>query len=183
MMVKTIFAGFGGQGVLMMGYSFAYAAMLDGYQVTYLPSYGAEVRGGAANCTVAIADEEIASPIASEPDYLVLMNKPSLLAFQNRVARGGTIFLNTSLVDIRPSREDVIVYAIPLEEIAHSIGATRAQNLIMLGVFVRHTGILSPETCLKGIEERMKGKRGMAWENNRKAFMTGYTWIPSSQGG
>lgn len=176
MIVKTIFAGFGGQGVLMMGYTFAQAAMMEGYHVTYLPSYGAEVRGGAANCTVAVGDEEIASPIASEPEYLVLMNKPSLLIFQNRVTHGGVIFLNASLVDIRPARNDVVVHEIPLAEIADSIGVPRGQNLIMVGAFVRKTGIVSPETCLKGIEERMKGKKSTAWENNRKAFMSGYEW-------
>ena len=179
MLVKTIFAGFGGQGVLMMGYTFAQAAMMEGYQVTYLPSYGAEVRGGAANCTVAVADEEIASPIASEPDCLVIMNKPSLLTFQNRITHGGVMFLNTSLVDIRPFREDVVVYEIPLAKIANSIGVTRGHNLIMLGAFVRHTKIVSPETCLKGLEERMKGKKGTAWETNRKALMAGYQWEKS----
>lgn len=176
MIVKTIFAGFGGQGVLMMGYTFAQAAMMEGYQVTYLPSYGAEVRGGAANCTVAVGDEEIASPIASEPEYLVIMNKPSLLTFQNRVTHGGVIFLNTSLVDIRPAREDISVHEIPLAEIADAIGVPRGQNLIMLGAFVRKTGTVSAETCLKGMEERLKGKRGSAWENNRRAFMAGYEW-------
>lgn len=176
MIVKVIFAGFGGQGVLMMGYTFAYAAMMEGYQVTYLPSYGAEVRGGAANCTVAVGDEEIASPIASEPEYLVIMNKPSLLTFQNRITHGGTVFLNTSLVDIQPARNDVVVHEIPLAEIAESIGVPRGQNLIMLGAFVRKTGLVSLETCLKAIEERLKGKRGAAWENNRRAFMAGYEW-------
>ncbi|MCX7981953.1 MAG: 2-oxoacid:acceptor oxidoreductase family protein [Syntrophales bacterium] len=176
MITKTIFAGFGGQGVLMMGYTFAQAAMMEGYHVTYLPSYGAEVRGGAANCTVAVGDEEIASPIASEPEYLVIMNKPSLLTFQNRVTHGGVIFLNTSLADIKPTRKDVTVHEIPLAEIAETIGVPRGQNLIMLGAFVRKTSLVSPQSCLKSIEERMKGKRGAAWESNRRAFMAGYEW-------
>ena len=85
MMIKTIFSGFGGQGVLMMGVSLAHSAMSKGYHVTYLPAYGAEVRGGTANCTVAVADEEIASPVASEPDHLVAMNSPSLFTFQSKI--------------------------------------------------------------------------------------------------
>jgi 2-oxoglutarate ferredoxin oxidoreductase subunit gamma len=88
MIVKTIFSGFGGQGVLMMGFTLAQGAMNAGYQVTFLPAYGAEVRGGTANCTVAVSDDEIASPIASEPDHLVVLNAPSLFTFQNRVAPG-----------------------------------------------------------------------------------------------
>jgi 2-oxoglutarate ferredoxin oxidoreductase subunit gamma len=92
MLVKTIFAGFGGQGVLMMGYSLAHAAMLEGYHTTYLPTYGVEVRGGTANCTVAISDEEIASPVASAPEYLVILNSPSLYIFQNKIASGGASF-------------------------------------------------------------------------------------------
>ena len=93
MIVKTIFSGFGGQGVLMMGFTLAQGAMNAGYQVTFLPAYGAEVRGGTANCTVAVSDDEIASPIASEPDYVVVLNTPSLYTFQNRVAPGGSLFL------------------------------------------------------------------------------------------
>ena len=92
MMVKTIFSGFGGQGVLMMGYSLAHGAMSAGYNVTFLPAYGAEVRGGTANCTVAVSDDEIASPIASEPDNIVVLNTPSLYTFQNRMAPGGAPF-------------------------------------------------------------------------------------------
>ena len=89
MLIKTIFAGFGGQGVLSMGLSLAEAAMLEGKHVTYLPAYGAEVRGGTANCTVAVSDEEIASPVASSPDFVVAMNQPSVIRFQNQIQSGG----------------------------------------------------------------------------------------------
>jgi len=99
MITKVFFSGFGGQGVLMMGVSLAQSAMNKGLHVTYLPAYGAEMRGGTANCTVALGDEEIASPVASEPDYLVVMNSPSLTTFQNKVSSGGTIFINSSIID------------------------------------------------------------------------------------
>jgi 2-oxoglutarate ferredoxin oxidoreductase subunit gamma len=181
MQVKTIFAGFGGQGVLMMGYSFAHAAMNEGYFVTYLPSYGAEVRGGSANCTVALSDEDIASPIASEPDYLIIMNKPSLFTFQNRVAPEGTIFLNSSLIDARPTRDDIIIYEVPLAEIAASLGNPRGQNIVMMGAFIKKIGIISPKAYLDGLEQRMKGKKS-AMEGNRKAFAAGYD-LTLSKGG
>ena len=99
MLVKTIFAGFGGQGVLSMGRNLAQAAMLEERDVTYLPAYGAEVRGGTANCTVAISDEEIASPVASSPEFAVVMNYPSLVRFQNQLESGGLLFVNSSLIE------------------------------------------------------------------------------------
>ena len=182
MQVKIIFAGFGGQGVLMMGYSYAHAAMNEGFHVTYLPSYGAEVRGGSANCTVAVSDEEIASPIASEPDYLVIMNKPSLFTFQNRVAPEGTIFLNSSIIDVRPTRDDVTIYDVPVAEIAASLGNPRGQNIIMIGAFIKKTGIISAEAYLNGLAERLKGKKNAVMEGNRKAFMAGYELTLSAGG-
>src|SRR4030042_214486 len=100
MLIKTIFAGFGGQGVLSMGLNLAQAAMLEGKNVTYLPAYGAEVRGGTANCTVAIGDEEIASPVASSPDFVVALNQPSVVRFQNQIQSGGLLFINSSLVEM-----------------------------------------------------------------------------------
>src|SRR5512136_1824699 len=98
MLIKTVFAGFGGQGVLSMGLGLAQAAMVEGKHVTYLPSYGVEVRGGTANCTVVISDEEIASPVASAPEFVIAMNQPSLVRFQNQVQSGGILFFNSSLI-------------------------------------------------------------------------------------
>ena len=174
MMIKTIFSGFGGQGVLMMGYSLAHSAMNKGYHVTYLPAYGAEMRGGTANCTVAVADDEITSPVASEPDYLVVMNSPSLTTFQNKITPGGTIFLNSSIVNIRPSRQDVKVCAVPCGDIAHDLGNTRVANVIMMGAFIKKTGILPAETYLKSLETIMGSKKKSVAEVNQKAFAAGY---------
>ena len=115
MITKTIFAGFGGQGVLMMGYVFAVAAMRDGLHVTYLPSYGAEVRGGTANCTVVVSDEEIASPVASSPDFAVVMNNPSLIKYQGMMKSGSIMFLNSNLIDSSPTRDDIEVVGIPAD--------------------------------------------------------------------
>ncbi len=174
MLTKTIFAGFGGQGVLMMGYSYANAAMHGGFGVTFLPSYGAEVRGGTANCTVAVSDEEIASPIASEPDFLVVLNNPSLYTFQNRVAPGGSFFLNSSIIQARPNRKDIRVYEIPCGDIAETLGNPRVQNIVMMGAYVKKTGLIPPETYLKSLKTIMGEKKKSIMDVNRKAFMAGY---------
>src|SRR4030065_743843 len=118
MLTKTVFAGSGGQGFLMMGYILSVAAMKDGKHVTYLPSYGAEVRGGTANCTVSISDEEIASPVASSPQFVVVMNQPSLVRFQNQVDSNGVVFINTSLIEAEVLRTDVDVIKVAANQIA-----------------------------------------------------------------
>jgi 2-oxoglutarate ferredoxin oxidoreductase subunit gamma len=177
MISKTIFSGFGGQGVLMMGYSLAHSAMNKGYHVTYLPSYGAEVRGGTANCTVAVADDEIASPVASEPDHLVAMNSPSLFSFQSKISSGGTIFLNSSIIEARPSRSDVQVYAVPCGDMAQDMGNIRVANTIMMGAFIKKTGIVPADIYLKSLETIMGSKKKSATEINRKAFNAGFDFI------
>lgn len=173
MMIKTIMAGFGGQGVLMMGYSLANAAMLEGYQVTYLPSYGAEVRGGTANCTVAISDEEIASPVASAPDYLVTLNAPSLFTFQNRIVPGGGIFINSSIVRENPIRKDIECFRVPAGEMAEQLGEPRSVNVIMLGAFLKKMGLVSAEKYMKSLKQIMGERRKAVMEINKKAFMAG----------
>jgi 2-oxoglutarate ferredoxin oxidoreductase subunit gamma len=177
MMVKTIFAGFGGQGVLMMGYTLAHGAMSAGYNVTYLPAYGAEVRGGTANCTVAVSDEDIASPIASEPDNLIVLNTPSLASFQNRVAPGGALFLNSSIIAVESSRHDVKIYKIPSSEMAEKLGNSRAANTVMLGAFLKVTGLVPPKIFLSSMEEVMGSKKKSILELNHRAFEAGYAYL------
>ena len=177
MMVKTIFSGFGGQGVLMMGISLANSAMNKGYHVTYLPAYGAEMRGGTANCTVALGDEEIASPVASEPNYLIVMNAPSLFSFQNKVTSGGTIFLNSSIIKDRPNRQDVKVFCVPCADMAQELGNSRVANIIMMGAFIKISGVVSPDIYLKSLESIMGSKKKSLAEVNRKAFAVGFDHI------
>lgn len=174
MLVKTIFSGFGGQGVLMMGVSFAHSGMSKGYHVTYLPAYGAEMRGGTANCTVAIADEEIASPVASEPNNLVVMNSPSLFTFQNKVTVGGSIFMNSSIINDEPHRHDVNVFHIPCSDLAQDLGNIRVANTIMMGAFIKISAVVTPEIYLKSLETIMGSKKKSLAELNRKAFMAGF---------
>jgi len=174
MLRKTIFAGFGGQGILLMGYALAYAGMKEDKHVTYLPSYGAEVRGGTANCTVSIADEEIASPIASSPDYLVIMNAPSMNRFQNQIRKGGLCMINTSLVNGRSSRNDIQLCGVPAFEIAEGLGDARTANMVMLGAFVRVSALVSAETIVGVLPEIFSGKRSEILALNREAVIKGF---------
>ncbi len=173
MMIKSFFAGFGGQGVLSMGYTLAYAAMLEDKHVTYLPAYGAEVRGGTAHCTVAIADEDIASPVASEPDYIVAMNRPSMLKFQNALSSGGIFFINTTLVDDRPLRGDVEVVEIPATELAESMRQSRSANMVMMGAFIRKTGMVKRESIEQALGAIFSKKKKLI-EINKAAFECGH---------
>ncbi|MCD4717265.1 MAG: 2-oxoacid:acceptor oxidoreductase family protein [Desulfobacterales bacterium] len=170
---KTVFSGFGGQGVLMMGYVLAVSAMRDGKEVTYLPSYGAEVRGGTANCTVVVSDEEIFSPVASSPDYAVIMNNPSLAKYEGMIKEGGTIILNSSLVDTVPPRNDLEIVKVPANDIAKKLGSERTINMIMLGAFVAKTKITSLDSIMNGLTEIVKGKKASVMKLNRKGMDKG----------
>jgi 2-oxoglutarate ferredoxin oxidoreductase subunit gamma len=177
MLTKTAFAGSGGQGVLVMGYILSVSAMKEGKHVTYLPSYGAEVRGGTANCTVSISDEEIASPVASSPDFVVAMNKPSMLKYQSLIKRGGIMILNSSLIDSDPDRDDIGIVKIPAHDIALELGSERILNIIMLGAFVAKTGIITHDSILNGMAEVFKGKKVGSMDLNRQALMRGVEYI------
>jgi 2-oxoglutarate ferredoxin oxidoreductase subunit gamma len=177
MIKKAILAGFGGQGVLMMGVTLANAAMREDKHVTYLPTYGAEVRGGTANCTVSVGDEEIASPIASNPDYLVALNAPSLNKFQSILRKGGDCIVNTSLVRQKSIRKDVSVYEIAASEMAEEMGDIRSTNMIMLGSFLKVSEMVRPETVLEIIEETFGKKSSKVMERNKEALWTGYRYF------
>ena len=176
MLVKTIISGFGGQGVISMGLSLAQAAMEEGKFVTYLPSYGAEVRGGTANCTVAISDEEIASPIASSPDFIIAMNQPSLVRFQNQMRSGGTLFLNSSLIEADTTRDDVEVFRIPADDIAKELGSPKSANMVILGAFIRRSDLISLASTIEGLKHTLKKKQKLI-AINEKALDAGYNSI------
>jgi 2-oxoglutarate ferredoxin oxidoreductase subunit gamma len=173
MLVKTIFAGFGGQGVLSMGLSLTEAAMLEGRNVTYLPSYGAEVRGGTANCTVAVSDEEIASPVASSPEFVVAMNQPSLVRFQNQLQSGGLLFVNSSLVAGDITRGDIDVVEVPANAIAEDLGSPRSANMVMLGAFTKRTNVVSLASLVEALNSTLKNKQKLM-AINRSALTAGY---------
>jgi len=173
MLVKTIFAGFGGQGVLSMGLSLTQAAMLEGRNVTYLPAYGAEVRGGTANCTVAVSDEEIASPVASSPEFVVAMNQPSLVRFQNQLQSGGLLFVNSSLVAADISRGDIDIVEVPANAIADELGSPRSANMVMLGAFTKRTNVVSLASLVEALKSTLKNKQKLV-AVNKSALTAGY---------
>lgn len=173
MLIKTVFAGFGGQGVLSMGLSLAQGAMVEGKNVTYLPAYGVEVRGGTANCTVAISDEEIASPVASSPEYIVVMNQPSLDRFQNEIASGGLLFMNSSLIEAEISRGDIEIVEVPASGIAEELGSPKSANMVMLGALAKRSNLVSIATLIAGLKDTLKNKEKLI-AINKKALMAGY---------
>ncbi|MFC2032250.1 2-oxoacid:acceptor oxidoreductase family protein [Chloroflexota bacterium] len=173
MLIKAIFAGFGGQGVLSMGLSLTQAAMREGKNVTYLPAYGAEVRGGTANCTVAISDEEIASPVASLPEFVIAMNQPSMVRFQHQLQSGGMFFLNSSLIDAEVMRGDIKVVRIPANAIAEQMSNPRSANMVMLGAFIKNSGLVKLDTLFEVLEEAFK-KKGKLVAVNKEALLAGY---------
>ena len=177
MLIKTIFSGFGGQGVIMMGYLLAMAGMYEEKNVTCLPSYGAEVRGGTANCTVVISNEEIASPVASEPEFAVLMNNPSLFRFQNQVQSGGSIFLNSSMIESRPIRGDLEIYEIPLNDLAKQFPGNKVTNIIMLGAFIKKSGLVSFDTMIRALRDTFGHRNPTIFKSNKAALLLGYDYF------
>jgi len=176
MLIKTVIAGFGGQGILSMGLNLAQAGMLEGRHVTYLPSYGAEVRGGTANCTVAISDEEISSPVASSPEFVVVMNLPSLVRFQNHVQSGGLLFVNSSLVETEITRGDIDIVSVPANSIAEELGNPKSANMVMLGAFIKKSKLVSIHSVIEGLGNTLRNKRKLVAINNR-ALTAGYELV------
>ena len=179
---KTIFSGFGGQGVLMMGYVLATSGMHEDKHVTFLPSYGAEVRGGTANCTITVSDEPIASPVASFPDFAVLMNTPSVMRFEGGVKSGGTVFLNSDLVELRPKRRDIQVVAIPVNNIAEILGNARSANMVMIGAFVQKTGLVSLKSVIKSVKSIFETKGTKVHKMNTLALKEGAAFVKGLSG-
>jgi 2-oxoglutarate ferredoxin oxidoreductase subunit gamma len=176
MLVSTIFSGFGGQGVLSMGTTLATAAMLEGKYVTYLPTYGVEVRGGTANCTVVVSDEEIASPVASEPEFLVAMNQPSFARFQSILQAGGLLCANSSLVNTDSARNDIEILAIPTNELAEGLGTMKVANMVMLGGLIRASNMISYDAMLENLAAILGEGKAKLLKLNREALAVGYNY-------
>ncbi|MBN1858354.1 2-oxoacid:acceptor oxidoreductase family protein [Candidatus Bipolaricaulota bacterium] len=150
---SVVIAGFGGQGVILAGKILAQAGMDHGLEVTWLPSYGPEMRGGTANCTVVTSDSPVGSPIVDEPSALVAMNRPSLDKFAALVVAGGTILVNSSLIEAPIERSDVRVVSVPLNALAAKIGNARTINMIALGALIKATAIVPLETLKRTMEK------------------------------
>jgi 2-oxoglutarate ferredoxin oxidoreductase subunit gamma len=153
MQKEIIIAGFGGQGVLFGGQVLAYAAMDAGKEVTWIPSYGPEMRGGTANCTVIISDEEIGSPLVKNPPLAIALNLPSFDKYEEILAPGGTLVVNQSMVDRGPKRDDIRVTLVPCNEIAEELGDKKLMNMVAIGALL--TAL--PEISIKDVEKALEG--------------------------
>jgi 2-oxoglutarate ferredoxin oxidoreductase subunit gamma len=173
MYLDVMIAGFGGQGVLVAGKLLAYAGMLEGKHVTWFPSYGAEIRGGTANCTVIISDEEIGSPVVRNPSAMVIFNEASFKKFETRIKQGGQLFLNTSLVHATPSRSDISRIDIKANDIAENLGDIRIANMVMLGALLKKTGVVALDSVLAALEQVLSARRHSLIPLNEKALRRG----------
>ncbi len=155
----VMIAGFGGQGVLLAGKLLAYAGMLEGKHVTWFPSYGAEIRGGTANCTVIIANEEIGSPVVQNPSAMMIFNDASFKKFESRIKPGGRLFLNTSLVHEAPTRSDIGRIEVEANDIADELGDIRISNMVMLGAFLEQTGVVLFDSVIAALKQALPARR------------------------
>ena len=170
---SLLIAGFGGQGVVLIGQLLGYAASAAGKNATYYPSYGAEQRGGTANCTVVISDEEIGSPVVSRLDVVIVMNEPSLLRFEERVKPGGAIIVNTSLIKRTVLRSDIHVISIPANEIAMKLGTEKIANMVILGSYLAQGKILPVSEVIATMKVILAGKATML-SINEEALNAGF---------
>ena len=174
MQKEIIIAGFGGQGVLFSGQVVAYAAMDVGKEVTWIPSYGPEMRGGTANCTVVIADEEIGSPLVEHPSLAVALNLPSFDKYEEDLQKGGTLVVNQSMVDRGAKRKDIHVIMVPCNQIAEEIGNKKMTNMVAIGALLS----VLPEISLKDVEKALEGhlpaKNKHLLPKNYEALRRGY---------
>ena len=173
MLEEVIIAGFGGQGLMLMGRLLAYAGMLEGRIVAWMPSYGPEMRGGTANCTVVISSEEIASPVVTNPKTVIAMNKPSLDKFESLIQKDGLIVLNNSLIDQEVKRDDIRVLKIPANDIANKLGNLRVANMVTLGAYVKKSGVVKLESIFKALEKALAGKNQKILDLNKVALKKG----------
>ena len=171
--LNILFAGFGGQGVLFSGKVIAYAGMMEGKEISWLPSYGPEMRGGTANCSVCISDNKIGSPLVTNPDVLVAMNLPSLDKFVNEVVPGGMIILDSTLIDKKVERTDVNVIYLPASKLAEDAGVKGAANMVIVGRLFRETKFCSEENLDKGLIKSIPPKKADLLDKNRLMIKTG----------
>ena len=158
MVEDLIIAGFGGQGVMRMGQMLAYSGLREGKNVLWMPAYGPETRGGFANCTVIISDQEIGSPVVSHPRSIVVLNRPSLDKFEDSVKPGGVLVVNTSLCDRDPKRTDLKIIKLPATEIATEIGDLRAANMVALGAFLELKPLVAKESVVETLKKLFASK-------------------------
>ena len=177
-------AGFGGQGVISAGVLIAQAGVIEGKEVSFFPAYGAEMRGGTANCSVVVSDEEVTTPIVSCPDTVIVMNEPSLAKFEPMVKPGGVLIINTSLVKSKPTRTDVRIVNVACDDIAaKEIGNPKTLNMVMLGAFAEATGAITLEAVKAALPKVYKklAKKPEVLALNEKAFLAGANAVKAAK--
>lgn len=170
---EILLAGFGGQGVLFAGKILAYCGLMDNKELSWLPSYGPEMRGGTANCSVCISDEQIGSPLVLTPDILIAMNQPSFDKFVADVKPGGKVFYDSTLIDCECTRTDIELYAIPSSQLADDNELKGGSNIILLGKLIKESGIFSLDTMKKAIEKVVPPSKAHLISNNFRAIEIG----------
>ena len=170
---KVIIAGFGGQGVMLMGQLLSYTATAKDLNTLWFPSYGPETRGGTANCSITISETAVNSPVISVPDSIIIMNKPSLDKFQPKIKKGGNLFLNSSLVKDVELREDINVYEVEVNDIAIELGNLQVANMVMLGSYLEVTKLFDPESVLEVLKKKFTGSKAKLIDINKKALEKG----------
>ena len=170
---RIVMSGFGGQGVLTIGKYIVYGGMHDDKEVSWMPSYGPEMRGGTASCSIVVSDRQVGSPIVTMADVVIVMNKPSLTKFLPCVKKGGYIFVNSSLIDAKVDRDDINVVYVPANEIAEANKNGRSANIVMFGAYVKHAGVTSYDTAVS-VLKHMFEKKPAVLESVMKCFEAGY---------
>ena len=170
---NMVIAGFGGQGVLFLGKVIAYTGMVDEKEVSWLPSYGPEMRGGTANCSVCLSDAPIGSPLVTEPDLLIAMNGPSFDKFIDTVKPGGKVILDSTLVKQGSSREDVEIFGVPATQLSNENGLEGLANMILLGKALKEAGFTGLESLLAALQQCVPAKKAHLLEPNQRAIQLG----------
>lgn len=173
--LNLLLAGFGGQGILFAGKLVAYAGLIEGRELSWLPSYGPEMRGGTANCSVCLADEPIGSPLVLEPDVLVAMNQPSLDKFMGGVVPGGKVILDSTMCTRIPERDDVTIYPVPATQLAEDNDLKGLASVILVGKLLREIGFCDPMALDSAIAKSVSAKKQHLLAANRRAFEIGMT--------
>jgi Pyruvate:ferredoxin oxidoreductase and related 2-oxoacid:ferredoxin oxidoreductases, gamma subunit len=168
-----LLAGFGGQGIMMMGKLLAQAGLAMHKNVTWMPSYGAEVRGGTAYSMTKISDKEIANPIVTAPDIFVAMNEPSLVKYEEKLKSGGLLILNKSLINSKPKRKDITIVSIPMTQIASKLGSARSANMVGMGALLKAAKLFPVKVLMVALHEMLAGKEDI-FILNKKAIEEGY---------
>jgi 2-oxoglutarate ferredoxin oxidoreductase subunit gamma len=180
---KVIIAGFGGQGIMLAGKLLVQAGLCLGRHVTFIPSYGAEVRGGTAHCHVIVSDEEIASPIITVPDAAIVMNSPSLAKFSGLVRSGGTVYVNSSIAGEKIERNDIRAVYVPANHLAEELGSVKVANVVTLGAYLRSSRFLTPAALAAALKILLPSRHRDLMTINLAALKKGYEFVEKEEQG